>query len=65
LGVNLSPATSSNVWKTAFEKAVDEQGIINNMAGDIVKAGLRVFGWASLDTLLYHNGKIFSGRRKK
>jgi hypothetical protein len=63
LGANLSPVTSSNVCKTAFEKAFNEQGLIKNMASEMVKAGLQIFGWASLDTLLYNNGKLFNGRR--
>ena len=47
-------AAEGNWWKTAWEKQFNEQNLFNNMAGDALKAVLRIWGWLTLDVLLYH-----------
>ena len=45
-----------NVWQDSFGNVMKESAIYKNMAGDLVKAVLRVWGWLSLDLLLYGPG---------
>ena len=45
------------IWKKALEKNLEEQNLFNNMVGDGLKAILRIYGWLSLDFLLY-GGKL-------
>ena len=47
-------AAEANWWETAWEKQLQEQNLFNNMAGDALKAVLRIWGWLTLDVLLYH-----------
>jgi hypothetical protein len=61
----LTPATSTNVWKTGLEKALGEQTIISSIAGDWVKALQRTFGWLALELLLYQNENLLTVSRKR
>ncbi len=63
--IELTPATSTNVWKTAIERQLQEQGLINNMAGDVVKAVTRVWGWLVLELLLYQGENLLTVSRRR
>ena len=52
-GIDLE-AAEGDIWKTAWDKQFKEQNLFNDMAGDALKAVLRIWGWLTLDVLLYH-----------
>ena len=58
LGVELKPA-SGTVWRDAIEDNLKESKLFSSAAGDIIKAFLRVYGWMSLDVLLYQGNGLF------
>ena len=59
--LELQSAEGTNIWKTAWEKNLSEQNIFNQIVGWPIKAGLRMFGWLTIDMLLYGGRTLFSG----
>ena len=47
-----------DAWKDGWESTLKESSIYKNMAGDALKAILRIWGWLSLDLVLYGPGTI-------
>ena len=45
----------SQPWKTAWEKSFSEQQLFNQMVADGLKAVLRIWGWITLDIVLYQD----------
>ena len=58
--LELQSAEGTDFWKTAWEKNLSEQNIYNQMVGWPLKAALRVFGWFTLDMLLYGGRTLFN-----
>ncbi len=56
---------SFQVWKVAFERNLAEQSFYNAAAGDVIKAAARVWGWVTLDLLLYQGENLFNNRKRK
>ena len=48
-------AVDSHPWKTAWEKSFSEQQLFNQMVADGLKAVLRIWGWITLDIVLYQD----------
>lgn len=56
--MNLTPATSDNVWITAWEKNLEEQGFYNNMVKEMFNAIARMIGWFTIQMVLYQNQNL-------
>ena len=58
--ITLESAEGTNFWKKAWEKNLSEQNIFNAIVGWPIKAALRMWGWFTLDILLYGGRSLFN-----
>ena len=56
--IELTPATSGNVWKSAWEKNLGQQNLLNNVVKEILNAFSRILGWVALDLAFYGTSNL-------
>ena len=57
--LKLESADGTNYWKKAWEKQLSEQNIFNQIVGWPIKAALRMWGWFTIDMLVYGPKTLF------
>jgi len=60
-GLQLDPTQESDPLKTAWERQLREQSLVNNIPKEVLNSATRIIGWATLDFLLYGGRGLLNG----